>query len=308
MRRFSVPAIVFGIGLVLILLSVTGILPGLMGAGGSLIFLALVLVGLSFIPRPESATDQPAMSTPETLGKIFFSPSEVFRNLRDHPRWLAALLVMSILSGIYLFTFAQRLTPEKIGNFVTDKTIQAFPQIPQEQIPKMRQDSIAQYKEPTRQFGSAVSGFVGMFVFFAFLAAIYLVIVLAMGGRINFWQALAATVYSFFPVIVVERILSLIILFLKDPADVHPLLGQQSLVQDNLGVLLFNPAENPVLFSLAAAIGVFSLYRLWLAATGLKNAGEKVSGGAAWTTAIVVWLFGVVFSAAAAALFPGFLS
>jgi hypothetical protein len=308
MGRFSVPAIVFGIGVVLIALSLIGILPGLTGAGGGLIFLALVLFGLSFVPRPESASDQPAMSAAESLGKIFFSPAEVFRNLRHHPRWLAALLVMSILSGIYLFAFAQRLTPERIGNFMTEKITQSGFQIPEDRVAQMRQDNIKQYKEPIRQFGSAVSGFVGMFVFCAFLAAIYFIVVLAMGGNINYWQSFSTTVYSLFPVMVLERLLSLVILFLKDPADIHPLLGQQSLVQDNLGVLLFNPAENPVLFSLGASIGLFSLYGLWLAATGLKNAGEKVSGGQAWTAALVVWLFGVVFRAAAAAIFPGFLS
>jgi hypothetical protein len=307
MRRFSVPAIAFGIGLVLIVLSVTNVLPGLTGAGGALIFFALVLLGLSFIPRPDGASDQPAMSAPQSLTKIFFAPAEVFQNLRHHPRWLAALLVMSILSGIYLFTFAQRLTPEIIGVFMTDKTTQAFPQIPADQIPKMRQDSIAQYKEPLRQVGSAVMGFVGAFVFFAFLAAIYFVVILAMGGRINYWQALSATVYAALPVAVIGRVLSLIVLFLKDPADIHPLLGQQSLVTDNLGVL-FNSAENPILFTLASAIGLLTLYGLWLTATGLKNAGEKVSGSAAWTAALVVWVLGVVFSVASAALFPGFLS
>jgi hypothetical protein len=307
MRRFTVPAVVFGIGVVLIVLSFIGVLPGLGGAGGGLVFLGLVLLGLSFVPLPESASDERPMTAPESFAKIFFSPAEVFRNLRHHPRWLAALLVMSILGGIYLFAFAQRLTPERIGNFMTEKITQSGFQIPEDRVAQMRQDNINQYKEPLRQAGSVVSGFVGMFVLFAFLAAIYFAVILAMGGRINYWQSFAATVYAFFPVMVIERILSTVILFLKDPADIHPLLGQQSLVQDNLGVL-FNAADNPVLFSLAASIGLLSLYGLWLTATGLKNAGEKVSGGSAWTAAIVVWLFGAVFRAAAAAIFPGFLS
>lgn len=307
MRRFGVPAIAFGIGLVLIVLSVANVLPGLTGAGGALMFFALVLLGLSFIPRPDDASDQPAMSAPQSLAKIFFAPAEVFQNLRRHPRWLAALLVISIVGTIYLAAFAQRVTPERIGNFMTDKITQSGFEIPPEAVAKMRRDSIAQYKEPIQQAGNAVSGFVGAFVFFAFLAALYFVIILAMGGRINYWQALAATVYAALPVAVIGRVLSLIVLFLKDPADVHPLLGQQSLVTDNLGVL-FNPAENPILFTLASAIGLLTIYHLWLTATGLKNAGEKVSGGAAWTAALIVWLLGVLFGVASAALFPGFLS
>jgi hypothetical protein len=308
MGRFTVPAIVFGIGLILIVLSLIKILPNLMGAGGSLIFLALMLFGLSFIPRPESAGDQPPMSSAESLAKIFYSPAEVFQNLRRHPRWLAALLVMSILGGIYLVAFSQRLTPERIGNFVTDKFTQiGLIEIPPDKIAQMRQDSINQYKNPVLQAGNVVSGFVGSFVYFAFLAAIYFAFILAMGGSINYWQALAASVYAAFPVAVIQRVLSLIILFIKDPANVHPLLDQQSLVKDNLGVL-FNPAENPVLFALASAIGLLTFYGLWLTAKGLKNAGEKVSGGIAWTVVLVVWLIGVVLSVTFTALFPGFLS
>ncbi|MDQ4121421.1 MAG: YIP1 family protein [Acidobacteriota bacterium] len=308
MQRFAVPAIVFTIGLILIVLSLIKISPNLTGAGGSLVFFAIVLFGLSFVPRPEAASDQPVMSAPESLAKIFYSPAEVFQNLRHHPRWLAALLVMSILGGIYLVAFSHRVTPERIGNFVTDKFTQTgLVELPPDKVAQMRQDSINQYKEPVLQAGSVVSGFTGSFIYFAILAAVYFVSILAMGGNINYWQSLAATVYAAFPVTVIQKVLSFIILFIKAPTDIHPLLDQQSLVKDNLGVL-FNPADNPVLFTFASAIGLLTFYGLWLTAKGLRNTGENVSGGIAWTTAIVVWLIGVVFSAAFTALLPGILS
>jgi hypothetical protein len=307
MRRFGFPATLFAIGVVLIVLSVSNVLPGLTGAGGALIFMALVLFGLSFIPRPEGASDRAPMSAPETLFNIFFSPVETFQNLRRNPRWLAPLVVISLFGTIYLTAFTARVTPERIGNFMTDKIRDSGFEIPQDRIAKMREDNIKQYKEPAQKAGSAISGFVGAFVMFSLVAAIYLLIVLAMGGSINFWQALAAAVYSWFPVMLIHRVLSLIILFLRDPADLHPIRDQQTLVTDNLGALL-NPADSPVLWVLASAIGVLAIYQLWLAATGLKNAGEKVSGGAAWTAAIIVWFFGIAIAAASAALFPGFIS
>lgn len=307
MRRFGVPIVLFVIGVLLIVLSVANMLPGLTGAGGGLVFLALVLVGLSFIPKPEGASDKPPMSAPETLLNVFFSPAETFQNLRRNPRWLAPLLVISILGSIYMVAFSQRVTPEIIGDFMTTKTTEAFPQIPQDQIPKMREDNIKQYKEPLRLAGMAVNGFVGAFVGFSLVAALYLLIILAMGGRINFWQSLSVAVYSWFAVLLIHRILSLIILFLRDPADLHPIRDQQTLVTDNLGVLL-TPANSPVLWVLASSIGLLSLYHLWLAATGLKNAGEKVSGSAAWAAALIVWFMGISLAAISAAIFPGFLS
>jgi len=59
-----------------------------------------------------------------------------------------------------------------------------------------------------------------------------------------------------------------VILFIKAPEDVHPILGQETLLTDNLGIL-FKPADTPALFVLGTAIGVLSLYGLWLKAKGL---------------------------------------
>jgi hypothetical protein len=310
MRRYS-PFIISGVGVVLIVLSVAGILPGLAGAGGGLLFFGLLLFGLNFIPKPESVSDQPPMNSIEQLAAIFYSPADVFKNLRRHPRWLAPLLVMSILASVYLITFTQRLTPERLASFVSEKTEQTTEQMgvsmPAEQKAKMREDNLKQFTNPLTQVGNGVAGFVGAFVAFAIVAGIYLIIVLAMGGQINFWQAFAATVFSWFPVMVIHRVLSFVILFIKDPTDIHPIIGQQTLVTDNLGALL-NPADSPALWVLASSIGLLSLYHLWLAASGLKNAGERVSGSTAWTAAIIVWVFGVAIGVLSAALFPGFIS
>jgi hypothetical protein len=78
-------------------------------------------------------------------------------------------------------------------------------------------------------------------------------------------------------------------------------------VQDNLGVL-FAPAQHPVLFVAATAIGVLSFYGLWLRAKGLQYGGTKVSSTAAWATVITVWLLAVIMAVALAVFFPSFIS
>jgi hypothetical protein len=139
------------------------------------------------------------------------------------------------------------------------------------------------------------------------LGALYLLGVLVFGGRINFWQSLCVIIYASVPIVVIQKLISLPLLYIKDIDDIHPIMGQETLVQDNLGVL-FTPAEHPVLFVLASAIGLLSFYGLWLKATGLKNGGQKVSKGAAWGTAVLFWLIGLMFIVAMAALFPSFIS
>ena len=123
----------------------------------------------------------------------------------------------------------------------------------------------------------------------------------------NFWQVLSTLFYAAVPIVVIQKVLGLVLLYLKSPDDIHPILGQETLVQDNLGVL-FSPANHPVIFVLATAIGILSFYGLWLKATGLKNAGTRVSTNVAWGVAITFWLLGTLLITGLTALFPNFIS
>jgi hypothetical protein len=84
-------------------------------------------------------------------------------------------------------------------------------------------------------------------------------------------------------------------------------MGQETLLQDNLGVL-FNPADHPVMFVAASVVGVLSFYGLWLRAKGLQNAATKASSGAAWGSAILVWALWVIFAVSITSIFPSFIS
>src|SRR5258708_35775442 len=115
--------IVAAVGLVVAILSVTKIVPGLTGTGVILILFGGLVIGLSFIDRPDPEGTE-RMSTASTFGNIFFAPSDVFKNLRRHPRFLIAMFVMSILSATYTNLFLYRLGPDRVANFAIDKTLE----------------------------------------------------------------------------------------------------------------------------------------------------------------------------------------
>lgn len=307
MVRRTYTYIVFGVGLLLAIAAGFLKVPIGLGPGLALCFLGLALFGLSFIPRSQPAGEAPApMSFPARLAGIFFEPSNVFRNLRWHPHWLFALLLVALLSFAYSTAFVQRLTPERIVSFTTDKVAEQF-SLPPEQVVRMKEQQIADAKAPGKIAGNAVTTFVGAFVLSGVFAGLYLLLVLLFGGRLGFWQALSVAVWASLPPIIIGRILSLVLLFLKDPDDIHPVLGQGGLVTDNLGALV-KPAEHPILFGLLSAFGVLAFYHLWLTATGLRNASERLSKGSAWTIAIIFWGIGLLFAVASGALFGGFIS
>jgi hypothetical protein len=298
----------FVVGLLLVVTGIAKFVPGGIFTGAAFAFWGILLFAFSFIPLPQpKSDDEPPMSGLQKVTGIFYEPSRVFRNLRAHPHWLAAFLVIVVVNGIYAFAFAQRLTPERIVDYTMEKLEQSPIKPPPDRMAQAKENALDQAKQPIQRVQTFAKSFVGVFAFVCFVGVLCWLGVLAFGGRMNFWQSFAAVFYAFLPIAVIQRLLSLIILYVKDPDAVHPILGQETLVQDNLGVL-FSPADHPALFVLGSVIGVLSFYGLWLRATGLKNAGEKVSSSAAWGVSITIWVLGLIVGMILASLFSSFMS
>jgi hypothetical protein len=297
------------LGLIIAVLGALKVVP-LTGTGVALLLLGGLVIGLSFVSGPEQ-DGTPRMSTPATLGNIFISPTEVFQNLRRHPRWLAAILIASLLSTVFSNLFINRLTPERVINYSTDKTLEMSMVANNPEVVKSvkegRDQTIADAKNPVKRAGQAVNSFVGYVFLTAFLALVFFLFALAMGGKLNYWQAFSVAAYAAFPVAVVRYVLGSIVLYLKDPTEIHPILGQGSMVQDNLSFLI-NPAEHPVVYVLLASFSLLIFYGLFLNINGLKNAGEKVSPTIAWTASLTIWLIMMIFGLTVAVLFPSFFS
>ena len=298
----------FVLGLVILSGAIAKFIPGGPGTGAALGFFGIVLFGLSFVPLPRVADTEAPIPFLQRFAGMFFEPSRIFKNLRFHPHWVAAFVFVVLLTLIYTFAFVQRVTPERIVNHTVDKIGEMGPPFapPPEMLDQMRVDQLDDFKNPIRRAGTVIKTVSFAFIGAAFISALYLLAVLAFGGRINFWQSLAMYFHASLPIVVVSKILSLVILYIKAPEDIHPILGQETLVQDNLGIL-FSPAAHPVFFVIASWIGVLSIYGLWLKAKGLHLAGTKVSSTAAWGVAILFWVLGLFLVTIITALFPGFI-
>lgn len=304
-RRFVVPGVVFGVGILLIVAAVLKVVG--FGPGIALCFLGLALFGLSFIRQPSVEDAPPPMPFVQKLTNIFFEPSAVFRSLCAHPSWFGALLISVLLSFAYATVFAQRLTPERIVSFTLDKVAEKG-WMPPEALAQAKEQQIADAKAPAKIAGNAVTSFVGLFIMACVFGGVCMLLVMLFGGRLGFWQSLSMIVWAWLPVEVIRYLLSFVLLFVKDPDDIHPLLGQGGgLVTDNLGALV-KPGEHPVLFGLLASFGVLVFYQLWLTATGLRNTGERVKSGAAWTIVLIFWGIRVLLAVISGTLFGSFIS
>ena len=281
-----------------------GIVTGLILAVGG-----IILFAFSFLPLPTTTGDEEPLPFFAKLTGIFFEPSRVFRNLRVHPHWVGAYAVVVVLSVIYTFAFVQRITPERIVDHTTQKLAEMGPPFapPPERIEAMRETQLKELKNPLERVGTVIKSAVGLFILGAFTAALCLLGALAFGGRINYWQSLAVVFYYWLPVTAIQKLLGLVILYLKAPEDLHPILNQETTLQDNLGILM-TPANHPVLFVLLSFIGLTWFYTLWLRAKGLNLAATRMGSSAAWGVSITLYLLLMIFVTIWTSLFSSFIT
>lgn len=307
--KLRIPAIVvFALGMLVLVGGFAKLIAGGISTGAALCFFGVLLFGLSFIRLPGGPAKEGPLSLFDKVTGIFFEPSRVFRNLREYPHWVGAFVIIGVLTTIYSFCFVQRITPERIVDHTTQKLAEMGPPFapPPEQIERMKTEQLQSLKSPVERIGGVVKSFVGLYAMSAFVAVLCMLGVLVFGGRMNFWQALSVTFYSALPVVVIQKLLGLAILYIKSPDDLHPILNQETTLQDNLGVLL-SPADHPVLFVIASFIGLTSFYGLWLRAKGLHLGATRASSSAGWGVAIMLWVLLLLFVVVITALFPGFI-
>ena len=299
----------FVLGLLVLGAGIPGIVPGGISLGIVIAIFGILLFAFSFIPLPVIPDAEPPLSFFDRVTGIFYEPSRVFRNLRAHPQWVGPFVVVIILSAIYSLAFVQRITPERIIEHRTQKVAEMPPPFtpPPQAIERMRNDGLAELKNPIQHAGTLIKNSVGLFVLGSFVAALCLLAILVFGGRINYWQALSVIFHVWLPVMAIQKLLGLVILYLKAPEDLHPILHQDTTLQDNLGILL-TPAEHPVLFVLLSFIGLTWFYLVWLRAKGLRFGGTKVSSGAAWGVSLTIYILFMFFAMVMTALFPSFIS
>ena len=74
-----------------------------------------------------------------------------------------------------------------------------------------RDQTIADAKNPVKRAAQAVNSFVGYVFLTAFLALVFFLFALAMGGKLNYWQGFSVAAYAAFPVAFIRYVLGSIV-------------------------------------------------------------------------------------------------
>ena len=217
----------------------------------------------------------------QRLIKMFFSPGEVFDDIKTKPTWLVVLIAMMILT-----IGAQAIVLPHMDN---EATLRArlgdrADEIGDEQIERM----IASGEKITR-FIPLITAFV-VPIMWAILAAIFLLMLKMVGSETDYVTTLSATLHAYWPASAVATVLTVALIQRVDKITEQEI---PNLVKSHLGVLL--PADAPAwLSSMASTFSVFNIWTLALLVIGFKIIGRLSTARAAIAVLVpwAIWLVG----------------
>jgi Yip1-like protein len=244
-------------------------------------------------PSPPSLAaqpEQPHMNEAARLAGVFFSPGKAFADIARRPRWWIPVILISILSTVYLTAFTQRVGWDSVIR----------PAI--EQLPNA-QTMTAQQRETLITTYAGFYKYVGYLsvvgtLFYVFITAVILMFLFdtMMSASIGLKRMMAIVSYGILPLLI-QTVLSMVVLFLKDPDEFN----LRNPLVFNVGAFL-SPDSSAVLRVLGSSIDLFSLWIVVLLAIGVSAAGRKISFGKAFTGIASLWVLLVGLKVAAAAV------
>ncbi len=217
------------------------------------------------------------------LVKVLFEPAAVFERLRERPKFLApylALAAVQLVIGFLQLPYMRAALAVQVA---------AMPQ------------ANPQAAETAQKFAAVgvVLGVIAIALILVINAGILWVLVSVLGGEAKFAPLLSVSTYAFTTGILLQ-IAGLAVLMLKGTGAIA---GVEDL-QPALGLDLLVPGAKGFTLAVLRGINPFSLWGVYLTATGI-NVTQRTSQRTGWIVAAIGLLLGLVIAGAFAGLRRG---
>jgi hypothetical protein len=244
-------------------------------------------------PESEAVATSPAgMSEISRLGGVFFEPGKTFEDVARRPAFIVPLVLVILCSLVYTGLYSQHVGWERMIRH----QMETNPRTAQ-QPPEQREQAVQMGAKFAPIVGYAV-GLLGVPLGFLIGAAVLLGMVKIMSAPITLKQVYAVMCYSGITGIVFI-VLAIAVMFLKNPDD----FDIQNPLAFNLGALLDPNSGSKFAYTLASSMDLFSFWKIFLIAIGLKAAGGRsLSFTSALIAVLVPWGVWVLCAAALAGM------
>jgi hypothetical protein len=172
----------------------------------------------------------------------------------------------------------------------------------EEQLNQIEEQAAARQNSPVSRILTLVQAPILGVIVYLILAGIFMLLYLLMQAHLKFKKALSVTIWGVAPASIVQQILCIFILFLKEPYTVESTSG---IVMSNLGFAIDSKAH-PALHSLLASLDIFSIWMIILLSIGFAAISDKkLTRGKAATGIVILWAIFVLGRMGFRALFAG---
>jgi hypothetical protein len=220
----------------------------------------------------------------QRLTSAYFEPSKAFADVNCKPSWLALFIILAILSMAAAFVTAMRVDQETIIR----KALESYSvQLTEEQISQ----AVARQQSLLAKYSGMIFAPASIIVIYLALAGIFMVLFMLAGASLSYRKALAVMFWGLGPPAIIQTILSILILFLKDPDTIDVTKG---VLMSNLGALVDGKAH-PFLASAAGSLDIFSFWAMALLAIGFAAISErKLTFKSAGFGVVILWVVYVI--------------
>ena len=243
-----------------------------------------------------TGTEAATMSFLQRLIGVYFEPRKTFEDISRKPTWIVLFIIVCVLAMAVNYTLTTVMDQETLMR----KSLAMNPMtknMSEEQI----QQIISQPRGAFARYSGLIFAPVGVLVTYAVIAGIFLLVFVLMGATITYKKSLAATVWGMAPPGILLTALSVLFMFIKDPADIE--INPAGNVASNLG-LLVSDKEHPVISSFLSSIDVFSFWTIFLLSVGFAALSERtLTVKKAATGVLMLWALWVLGKAGFFALF-----
>jgi hypothetical protein len=235
-------------------------------------------------PDPAAAAPADSGSFLGNLFNLYFEPSETFSKIFVRPRvWMA--IVLQIAMGV-LFTsvWLEKMDAREFMKAQMEQNSR-IQQLPAEQVEQI----INTQARFMRTWGRIAPFFVPV-VMDLILAGIFMFIFrFFMAADVSFRQSLATIAWTFAAIGLVQTPIMLLVFWLKGDWNVDP----NQIIQANPTIFFEIGSMSRWIWSLLSSFDLFSLWTLFLFATGFAVAGKRGLSSGLWGVGIpwVLYLF-----------------
>ena len=169
-------------------------------------------------PEPVQAPDPEAApsSTFSRITGVFFEPGKTFADIGRKPSWFAPLLISIVAALAFYATYGQRVGWERY----LQQQIATNPRAQQqmEQVPADRREQQLAIQAKFTGIGFYISAIFMLPVIMLVSSAILLGLTAMMSAGLKFKQVFAIVCFAGLPM-VIKQLLSVVVVFLKNPDD-----------------------------------------------------------------------------------------